>query len=282
MMHVRGLIRRHFTEGLTDSQWQKLREHLRHCSACRAEYDRTALFMRVAAGREPTFHEMNQVQQAIFSRLDQPDTKPQAAFPRRAAARLAPAFAIVLLLTISLGVFHMRPRWEEPAQLSKGNSQSAQLSMPILEVYAIRVIGNDSKAIPRLVSEGGTIYLNEYIQFRYQMSDPRARYLYLWGVNETGQIFNYFPRSNNHYNASIVASAALKSIDYSIRLSQKHSVGPLWISAFFSHRPLNREEIPVYLNQWSKSLTLQSPIKKIQWHSDGIQLTRRFTVVKSN
>jgi hypothetical protein len=269
-MHPRRLIRRHFLEELTDSEREQLRAHLRQCPSCREDYDRLAMLLRAASGRAQTRGEVARLRQALKTRLGD-----AAALPRRRwLPTLAPVMGAGLVATVAVLLLVYRPQAPEPDVSWKGGAASGVAD---LQVFAVREQPGQP-ARTRLVPDGGELRLDELVQFRYLSTDPRRRYLYLFGVDDSLQMMDYFPRPQMDESIGIRPTLTMEPVERSIRLASRHHAGRLWVVALFSPRPLLRQQLQGTLARLRIRGAGAGLSGKIDWGKDALPVVRRFQV----
>ena len=273
-MHARRLIQRHFAEELGEAESARLRAHLEQCPRCRAEYDRLAILLRAAAGRTQTRAEVARLRGRLLARV-QPQAS-AAEVPRRQPrlARLAPALSAGLLAAPAALLLLFSPAFRDPDVSWKGGEAPPVVD---LQVFAIHEQPGQP-AQTRLVAEGGTLYLDELVQFRYLNTDPRQHYLYLLGVDESLQALDYFPRPQAEQSIAIRSTLGMEPVDRSIKLAKRHSAGRLWIYALFSPRPLQRQEVHATLARLRILGVHAELLGRIDWGKDVVPVVRRFKV----
>jgi hypothetical protein len=243
MSHARflRLVRDHFLERLSGEQEEELRRHLRQCEACRAEYDATAILLRGAAEKQPTDRESAAWSRGLRVRL-YPDSAP-AARERPARWRwLAPALAAGVMVVVGalLLLRFVEPPTTTPAPGVRLRGGDGVAPLVDVEVFAVAP-GAPPRA--RRVADGGEVRLGEYVQFRYRNHSTRVRHLYLLGVDGQGRLLDYFPRPDRPESIAIREALAPLPVARSIRLANRHRVGPLSIVAVFSEEPLTRQKV---------------------------------------
>ena len=274
-MHARRLIQRHFSEGLAEHESERLRAHLATCERCRKEYDCLAMLRRAAAGRQQSRAEVAGVRARVLARVASPE--PESSIPRAQPQSwigwLAPAIsrALVAATVALLLVFHP----ELPEVLFKGGVAAAVDDFQVVAIFERP--GRPPQM--RLVAEGGELLLDELIQFRYLSSDPRQRFLYLLGVDDSLRPMDYFPRPQAGESMAIRPTLRMEPVDNSIRLAARHHPGRLWIFALFSPRPLPRQEVHAALAR-ARTRGLRAELaSRIDWGSDVAPVVRQFKVV---
>jgi hypothetical protein len=237
------LITRHFVEGLEESEERSMREHLRACSSCRAEYDRHAELLRLVAAQTPSRAETRSLRAAVLAAIAEPARPLAAAAPARRPLllRLAPALSAALLLVgVSVGLSGLRPA-AAPDRQERGGA--AGLLHADLELFAISEPSPGRFSDPRPVAEGGTLGLDEYVQLRYLHAGPGRRYLYLFGLDDRLTPLDYFPRPDRDTSIPVEETSRMTAVGPSLRLAKRHVTGTLRVVGLFSSRPLERREV---------------------------------------
>jgi len=236
----RRLIRDCFADELTGEQQAALLQHLRQCDDCRAEYDLAATMLRAAAGRSPTRQEEQRWDSQLLARISGQTGEPQAA-PRRARLPWLAPLAATLLVLIAVGVWLGRgkPNGRPGVQLRGGDGVVA----PLVDLEVFAIDADRHPPTPRRIGQGGTVRLDEYLQFRYRNHSTRVRHLYLLGLDSRSEMLDYFPRPDESQSIAIEEALGPRAVARSIRLAQRHRPGTLWIYAVFSEEPLTRAEV---------------------------------------
>lgn len=274
-MHVRGLIRRSFTEKISAHDRARLREHLRGCEQCRDEYDQLAELMRAAAGCTPTRTETAALHRAVSATLFG---------PAGAAARPAPAVhsrflrpltaALTCGLALVLGYLALSTPPSPYITQYRGGDHAPLVSF---EVFAVQRRGEGYTA-PRLVSSQEVIGLDEFIQFRYRNSEPHLKHLYLLGLDQRFRPMDYFPRPDQDRSIAIRPTVDGEVISPSIILSQRHHEGTLWIHALFSEAPLTRAAVHGWVAAAERSAASDADPGEIRPGPGIVLRTQRFTL----
>lgn len=247
MGHVGQLVKRYFGGDLSANESTRMRVHLRRCESCREMYDHTALLLRAAADRQPTGQEMDLWSERVVDQIMGSDDRPVLHPRRRMLLRVAPVLALGVALVVGVGLLNLGTDPQQPGRQNKGGL-SGIAPMVDLEVFAIRT-REDAPATPRLVPNRGTLRIEEFIQFRFQNHEASIKHLYLLGLDSRQSPLDYFPRPAQDQSIAISEALSMQSVGRSIRLSQRHQAGSLWIVALFSTEPLSRQRAHEIVSQ---------------------------------
>jgi len=244
MFHVQRLINKHFVDGLGPAELARMRVHLHDCAGCRRDYDETVELLRAAAGREPTRTELARWGDELWERLDEAPAARDARASAPIIGWLMPVLSCALLLLLCAGIWLAEPLRRAPEVQRRGATIGAPMApLVTLEVFAIQPRQGGSFAPPRRLEEGDAVRLNAFIQFRYLNHDRRIGHLYLLGLDRRGEPLDYFPRPGGRRSITIGEALSPRAVPRSIRLAQRHRVGPIWFVALFSERPLEHDDV---------------------------------------
>ncbi len=294
MKHVEQLIIRHFSDDdLSADERRGMREHLRKCDACREEYDQAAELLRAVAGAEPTRREMDSWRRGVVEAVDEPAAEAPEAEPGEAGGwlpgwlltRLAPGLAMAALVVVAVLVARRQGTEDVPDVLYRGTpdagtgtSRPAPPVLVDLAMYAISAT-EGTAPVPRKLSDGDSVALDEYLQVFRVCSSMRIKHLYVLGLDSRLQPLDYYPRPSVQQSVSIPeCSTTPRAVGRSIRLAKRHVKGPLWVVALYSEEPLTRAEVHEKISSARAAGLTAAAVKNIKYGSGVYPVVKRFVV----
>ena len=296
MKHVEQLILQHLAdEDLTDQEQATMKEHLFECDECQEKYDRASDMLRVAADQEPTREQLGRMSRGVVEQLDaeqDPDADPSTPEAEQDSKWgwlrwLGSGLAAAVVLVVAVMVMRQPPRTVNsarggiPSVQSRGGLKTATGKMPPmvgLEAYAIKQTAGQS-ARPRLLKDGDTLRLNEFLQFRGLCSGPTVGRIYLVGINGRGRYLDYFPRPARDSSLQLrQCNTRPQRVGSSIKLATRHQVGPLWVLALFSPTALTRDQVQQSLQKAGGGDTSGPDLQKLGLGKGIFPVVRRFKV----
>lgn len=259
-MHVVSLIEKYFAQGLSVDEKEKMRAHLRVCQKCREHYDQYAEVLRSAAGKLITENEIREIQSSVINqtnveegRLATEIVPPSRSLMQRRwfIPSLAGALGTIAIAALALLLL---PSGPEKGGSSKGTLTSevqyrGAATRPVhslinLEMFAISPLPGGKFSDPRPVPHDGQVALSDLVQFAYQNDREELRYLFIVGVDEQGQLIDYFPRPEDEQSLPLTSTtSSLRAIAPSLRLNKRHAAGKLSVWGIFSTQPLTRTQV---------------------------------------
>jgi hypothetical protein len=228
---ARELLTRQFTEGaLARAMQRDLRDHVRACAGCKAEYDRLFQVERALEGGVA-------VPRASIERL-----LVELPAQRRGAIRRRPhwsvrrfvasiaACAALLVAALIMNPSRQPAEWSEWA--ARGGTKRAWIS-----IFVMR--GDEVTAL------GSTLESDDTLLFAYtNLEDSGARHLAIAGRDAAGHVHWYHPsyRSGEDRPRSIaIEESAGRELAEAVR--SEHAKGKLEICALFSEEPLSIADV---------------------------------------
>lgn len=228
---VQRLIEAHFAADLDAAGSASLREHLRDCDACRSHYDRRALELESIVGTTAANRLADDA--ILHTVLGAPEVRSVPSAQRHwwPAFVLAPAAAMAAALIFSVSIDGQ----------DRGAGYQARGGMASEQELGIGIAGLDpttGASYDARRVEG--VLLEHRLRFSYTNTRGRARFLFLFGVDDDLHPFWYFPLPEEEKSIPISQGPGVQQsvLPYETELGQRHHAGRLHVVALFSLEPV--------------------------------------------
>ena len=230
-----------FAGRLSDRRRKRLRAHLAECDTCRTYYGRVSDLQARLTPNEPLGADLLR-SDGLIARF--------AASPSLLRRGSRWVLGVGAAAAIGLAAFALAGR---VSPRSGGEFQERGGVIPSraesVRAYCItRGAGGATKVVdaaPLVRSPARSSLrcpLDGAIQFAYS-DDAHARFLFLLGIDGSGNPLFYYPRSDERESVSLPADARDALLPDSIRLTPHHHPGPVRVIALFSSHPLEIAEV---------------------------------------